>query len=224
MAGGGAIGVLGGTFDPVHFAHLRLAEEAAEAFDLEHVHLVVSAQPPHRAAPSASAEQRLAMVRAAVAGNPKFVADDRELRRPPPSYTIDTLESLRAEFGPARPIALIVGADAFVLLQTWRRWLDLFAHAHIIVAHRPGWEPAHWRETMGAALRSQFDSRLTPDRSRVVNSPAGAIVALPIAQLDISASAIRALLAADRSPRYLLPESVLGYIDRNDLYKEPDAR
>lgn len=224
MAGGGAIGVLGGTFDPVHFAHLRLAEEAAEAFDLEQVHLVVSAQPPHRAAPSASAEQRLAMVRAAVAGNPKFVADDRELRRPPPSYTIDTLESLRAEFGPARPIALIVGADAFVLLQTWRRWLDLFAHAHIIVAHRPGWEPAHWRETMGAALRSQFDQRLTSDRGRLVNAPAGAIAALPIAQLDISASAIRALLAADRSPRYLLPESVLGYIARNDLYKEPDAR
>lgn len=224
MAGGGAIGVLGGTFDPVHLAHLRLAEEAAEAFDLEQVHLVVSAEPPHRGTPSATAEQRLAMVKAAVAGNPKLVADDRELRRPAPSYTIDTLESLRAEFGAARPIALILGADAFVLLQTWRRWLDLFGHAHIIVAHRPGWEAADWRETMGPALRSQFDSRLTQDRGRLVNSPAGAIAALPITQLDISASAIRALLAADRSPRYLLPESVLGYIDRHDLYKEPDAR
>lgn len=224
MAGGGAIGVLGGTFDPVHLAHLRLAEEAGEAFDLEHVHLVVSAGPPHRGAPAATAEQRLAMVKAAVAGNPRLVADDRELRRPAPSYTIDTLENLRSEFGGARPIVLILGADAFVLLQTWRRWLDLFGHAHIIVAHRPGWEPSQWRETMGTALRSQFDSRLTSDRSRLVNSPAGAIAALPITQLDISASAIRALLAADRSPRYLIPESVLGYIARNDLYKESDAR
>ena len=224
MAAGGAIGVLGGTFDPVHLAHLRLAEEAAEAFGLDQVHLIASAAPPHRAAPGATAEQRLAMVRLAVAGNPKLVADDRELRRSAPSYSIDTLDSLRAEFGGARPIALIMGADAFVLLQTWRRWLDLFSYAHIIVAHRPGWEPDDWRASMGEALRKQFDTRLSADRARLVNSPAGAIATLPITQLDISASAIRALLAADRSPRYLIPESVLGYIARNDLYKESDAR
>ncbi len=223
MADTGAIGVLGGTFDPVHLAHLRLAQEAFGAFALDHVRLIVSAAPPHRAPPAASAEDRLAMLRAAAADNPALVVDDRELLRPAPSYTIDTLESLRAEFGGARPVCLIVGADAFVMLQTWRRWLDLFTLAHIVVAHRPGFEPAHWRETMGTALRAQFDSRLTAERDRVGNSPAGTITTLPITQLDISASAIRAQLVTGRSPRYLIPESVLGYIDRNDLYKEPDG-
>jgi len=220
----GAIGILGGTFDPVHLAHLRLAQETFDAFGLDHVRLIVSAAPPHRAPPGASAEHRLAMLRAAAGDNPAIVVDDRELRRPAPSYTIDTLESLRTEFGSARPMSLIIGADAFVLLQTWRRWLDLFTLAHIVVAHRPGYEPVHWHETMGAALRAQFDNRLTADHARLGNSPAGTITTLAITQLDISASAIRALRLAGRSPRYLIPESVLGYIDRNDLYKEPDAR
>jgi len=221
----GAIGVLGGTFDPVHAAHLRLAHEAIGAFGLEQVRLTVSAVPPHRPTPGASPEHRLAMLRLAVADNPALVADDRELLRPEPSFTIDTLESLRAEFGAARPICLILGADAFVQLQTWRRWLDLFELAHIIVAHRPGYEPEHWGEAMGATLRAQFAARLTDQRARLHNSSGGAIATLAITQLDISASAIRAQVAARQDgPRYLLPESVLGYIARNDLYRGPDAR
>lgn len=220
----GAIGVLGGTFDPVHCAHLRLAHEALDTIGLDHVRLIVSAAPPHRPPPGASAEHRLAMLRLAVADNPTLVVDDRELRRPAPSYTVDTLESLRAEFGGARPLCLIVGADAFVLLQTWRRWLDLFELAHIVVAHRPGYEPARWGDAMGPALRSQFAARLTDDPARLRSAPGGAITTIAITQLDISASAIRAQVAAGRSPRYLLPESVLGYIGRNDLYREPDAR
>jgi nicotinate-nucleotide adenylyltransferase len=220
----GAIGVLGGTFDPVHTAHLRLAHEAIGAFGLDHVRLIVSASPPHRPEPGASAEHRLTMLRLAVADNPALVVDDRELQRPAPSFTIDTLESLRTEFGAARPMCLIMGADAFMLLQTWRRWLDLFELAHIIVAHRPGYEPAQWGDAMGAALRAQFAARLTDQPARLRNSPGGAIATLAVTQLDISASAIRAQVAAGRSPRYLLPESVLGYIARNDLYRGPDAR
>ena len=219
-----AIGVLGGTFDPGHTAHLRLAHEALERLGLEQVRLTLSAAPPHRPPPGASAEHRLAMLRLAVADNPALVVDDRELRRPAPSYTIETLESLRAEFGASRPLCLILGADAFVLLQTWRRWLDLFEFAHIVVAHRPGSDPASWGETMGAALRSQYAARLTEDPSRLRHAPGGSIVTLGITQLDISASAIRAQVAGGGSPRYLLPESVLGYIARNDLYRESDAR
>jgi nicotinate-nucleotide adenylyltransferase len=117
-----------------------------------------------------------------------------------------------------------VGADAFVLLQTWRRWLDLFELAHVVVAHRPGYAPAQWAEAMGASLRTQFAARLTTDPTRLRHAPGGAIATLALTPLDISASAIRAQVAAGRSPRYLLPESVLGYIGRNDLYREPDAR
>lgn len=217
------IGVLGGTFDPIHVAHLRLAHEAWELLGLDHVRFVPSARPPHRDPPRASAAQRLAMVELAIADHPGFVADPRELARNSPSYTVDTLDSMRAEFGATRPVCLLVGADAFVQLETWHRWRDLFALAHIVVAHRPGFAPEAWVAHMGTRLAGEFEARRTQSAETLRQHPAGRVLAMPITQLDVSASGIRALLAAGREPRYLIPESVLGYIARNHLYRKPHA-
>ena len=219
----GAVGILGGTFDPIHLAHLRLGQEAADILGLDEVRLVPSATPPHRAAPMASAEHRLAMVRLAIADNRRFRADDRELRRDAPSYTIDTLESIRAEIGPQRPLCLILGADAFVLLETWSRWTTLFELAHIAVACRPGHPPESWAGHMGPALAAQFGRRRTDDPGRIAATPGGSVFPLAITQMDISARQIRALLPGPASARYLLPRIVLDYIEMQRLYRETNA-
>lgn len=217
------LGILGGTFDPVHVAHLRLAHEAWEGLDLEQVRLVPNAIPPHRATPGTSAQHRLAMLHLAVAGHPGLTVDDRELRRPVPSYSIDTLESLRGELGPQRPLCLILGADAFVLLETWHRWQALFHQSHLVVAHRPGHLPESWPAHMGAALRRELAARATADPADLNRAPAGRICPFPVTQLDVSATQLRALLAAGRPPRYLIPDSVLDYIESHHLYKALDA-
>lgn len=218
------IGILGGTFDPVHVAHLRLAHEAWEGLALEQVRLVPNAIPPHRAAPGASAEQRLAMLQLAVADHPGLAVDERELHRPAPSYTIDTLESLRGELGAGRSLCLILGADAFVLLETWHRWQALFGAAHLVVAHRPGYPPRSWAARMGEALGEELRNRATSDPADLKRTPAGRIFALPATQLDVSATQLRALLAAGRPPRYLIPDRVLDYIEKHHLYRAMDAR
>lgn len=218
------LGILGGTFDPVHVAHLRLAHEAWEGLDLAQVRLVPNAIPPHRAAPGAPAEHRLAMLRLAIAGHPGLAVDERELLRPSPSYTIDTLESLRREAGTQAPLCLILGADAFVLLETWHRWQSLFVQAHVVVAHRPGHPPGDWGARMGEALRSELAARVTSEPADLKRTPSGRICALPVTQLDVSATRLRALLAAGRSPRYLIPDSVLDYIETHHLYRVLDAR
>lgn len=218
------LGILGGTFDPVHVAHLRLAHEAWEGLDLAQVRLVPNAIPPHRAAPGTAPEHRLAMLHLAVAGHPGLAVDDRELRRPAPSYSIDTLASLRAETGPDRPLCLILGADAFVLLETWHRWQALFGQAHLVVAHRPGHPPESWPAQMGEPLRHELAMRATTDPADLNRAPAGRICTLPVTQLDVSATQLRSLLAAGRPPRYLIPDSVLDYIETHHLYRALDAR
>nr|MCU0869676.1 nicotinate-nucleotide adenylyltransferase [Burkholderiales bacterium] len=137
----GPVGVLGGTFDPIHVAHLALAHAARDAVGLAEVRFIPSARPPHRDAPAAAAAHRLAMVEAAIAGTAGFVADARELHRLTPSWTIDTLTSLRAEVGTDRPLVLLMGEDAFALLHTWHRWTELTATAHLVVARRPDAAP-----------------------------------------------------------------------------------
>lgn len=212
------VGILGGTFDPVHFGHLRLAQEVAEALHLAEVRFVPAGAPPHRAAPGPAPAQRLAMVRRAVAGNPLFSVDEREVNRAGPSYMVDTLGALRAELGAVRPICLLLGADAFVELATWHRWHELFNLAHVVVAHRPGFPAETWSQRMLLPLAREYEARLLQQPLSVHLSPAGGIVAQPIAALDISASMIRASLVNGASPRYLLPDSVLDYIHDNHLY------
>ncbi len=210
----GAIGILGGTFDPIHLGHLRLAQEIAEALALREVRFIPGGTPPHRATPQTAAVHRVAMVKLAVAGNPLFVLDERETKRSGKSYTFDTLAELRAELGPACPLVLMMGADAFLGLETWHRWQGIFSLSHIVVAHRPG-------STLGgmtAALAREFTQRRGSDPLAVHGAPSGLIVEVPITALDISATQVRGLVRTRRSARYLLPPEVLAYIDNNHLF------
>jgi len=214
----GPIGVLGGTFDPIHYGHLRLAEELGETLRLDEVRLVPSGTPPHRNAPAAAADHRLAMTRLAAAGNARVKVDERELRRAGPGYTFDTLAELRAESGGARPLVLLIGADAFLEFATWHRWHEIFGLAHVAVAHRPGFPVERWAERMPQPLAREYSVRLMQQPLATHLSPAGGIVVAPFTALDIAATAIRDMLRAGSSPRYLLPGAVLDYIRANGLY------
>jgi nicotinate-nucleotide adenylyltransferase len=212
------IGVLGGTFDPIHYGHLRLAEELGEKLRLDEVRLVPSGTPPHRSAPAVTADHRLAMTRLATANNARFKVDEREVRRTGPGYTFDTLHELRAEAGGTRPLALLLGADAFLEFVTWHRWQEIFGLAHIAIAHRPGFPVGRWTERMPQPLAREYSARLMQQPLAVHLSPAGGIAVVPFTALDISATAIRDMLLAGGSPRYLLPGAVLDYIRAYGLY------
>ena len=218
MSSSAPIGVLGGTFDPIHHGHLRLAEELGATLRLDTVRLMPSGTPPHRAAPQVAAEHRLAMTRLATAGNNRFQVDEREMRRAGPGYSYDTLSDLRAESGAARPLVLIVGADAFLEFATWHRWHEIFGLAHVAVAHRPGFPVERWSERMPQPLAREYSARLMQQPLAVHLTPAGGIVVVPFTALDISATAIRDMLKAGASPRYLLPDAVLDYIRAHRLY------
>ena len=212
------IGILGGTFDPIHFGHLRLAEELSHTLKLGAVRFVPSGTPPHRAAPHAAPAHRVAMARLAVAGNPLFTLDEREIRRSGPAYSFDTLTEIRAEVGAAQPLALLLGADAFLEFATWHRWHELFGLAHIAVAHRPGFPVERWRDAMPQPLAREYAARLMQQPLAAHLAPGGGIVVIPFTALDISATSIRELIRAGGSPRYLLPDPVLDYIRTENLY------
>ena len=212
------VGILGGTFDPIHFGHLRLAEEVAHTLRLSGVRFVPSGTPPHRAAPRTPTAHRLAMVRLAVSGNPLFTVDDREVRRTGPAYTFDTLTEIRAESGPDVPLVLMVGADAFLDFAAWHRWHEVFGLAHVAVAHRPGFPVERWRDAMPQPLAREYAARLMQQPLAVHLAPEGGIVVIPFTALDLSATAIRGLVGSGGSPRYLLPDPVLDYIRSEALY------
>jgi nicotinate-nucleotide adenylyltransferase len=222
------LGIFGGTFDPVHLGHLRLAEEAADSLGLAGVCWIPAGQPTHRAQdaklPRVTAADRLAMVRLATAGNPRFTVDASEVEAAVPSYTVPTLERLRAGPAGTRPQVLLVGADAFAGMPGWHRWEELFALAHIAVAHRPGF-PID-AASLPPALAAHYRERRAESPALLAESPAGRIVTFAMTQLAVSATQIRALLANGRSPRYLLPDSVIAYIRSRHLYTpspEPSA-
>ena len=211
------LGLFGGTFDPVHFGHLRLAEESIAHLGLGGVRWIPAGQPPHRETPQVTAAQRLEMVLRSTAGNAQFSVDASEVEAAAPSYTVHTLERLRAELGAEQSLVLLVGADAFAGLATWHRWRDIFALAHIAVSHRPGFPV----EISGLpqALATEFIDRRLTDVSGLKDAPAGRIATFTMTQLAISATQIRKLLANGLSPRYLLPDSVLDYIQHHQLYR-----
>lgn len=213
------IGILGGTFDPIHYGHLRLAQEVAEGVGLREVRFIPTGSPWHRSTPRAPAGHRLAMVRLACAGNALFTVDEREVASNAPGYTVDTLGALRGELGQDRPLCLILGADAFLGLTTWHRWPLLFDLAHLVVAHRPGCPTLDGHPGLPPALAAQWRARRVADVALLANAPAGRIYLQTITALDISATRIRAELAAGRTARYLLPDTVLDYIHRNRLYE-----
>ncbi len=212
------LGLFGGTFDPVHFGHLRLAEEAIGDLGLGGVRWIPAGQPPHRGAPQVTGRQRLEMVLRLTAGNARFSVDASEVEAAAPSYTVHTLERLRDELGVDRPLVLLVGADAFAGLPTWHRWRDLFGLTHIAVAQRPGF-PVD-AGSLPPQLAAEFTARLSA-AAGLQQAPAGGIVTFTMTQLAISATRLRELLAAGKSVRYLLPDSVLDYINLYQLYKSP---
>ena len=208
-------GVFGGMFDPVHFGHLRTAHELHELLGLEAIAFVPAGDPPHRAAPLADAETRLAMLRAAVGDDDRFRVDDRELRRRGPSYTVLTLEELRTERG-AQPIVLIMGMDAYAGIDRWHRSADLLALAHIVIALRPH------ASLPGAGLGAELlQERRATDAAQLSSTPAGLVFVSDNTQLDLSSSAVRAVIAAGRDPRYLMPEAARRIIVGTGSYALP---
>ena len=214
------LGLLGGTFDPVHYGHLRLAEEAREALGLASVALMPAGEPPHRDRPMSDAAQRLALVQCAVADNPALTVDDTEVRHPGKSYTVLSLTRLRARHG-HRPLVLILGADAFANLHRWHRWTELFELAHIAVANRPGMPPhaRRWPEVLDDTLAAACAGRIERDPRCLHDAPAGKVVPFDMTPLAISASLIRDLIRSGHSARYLLPDAVLHFIASRGLYR-----
>jgi nicotinate-nucleotide adenylyltransferase len=209
------VGLLGGSFDPVHVGHLRTAWELLTDLGLAEVRFIPSRTPPHRAAAIAPPALRLRMLEAAVAGQPGFVVDDCELRREGPSYTVDTLAGLRAG-QPQRPLVLILGMDAFLGLPGWHRWRDIPALAHIVVVQRPGWTPQFDGE-----LGQLCADRQLHEPAALAAAPAGGILLRQVTQLEIASSSIRSLVAAGGDPRYLVPDGVRELMQAHHLYQRP---
>lgn len=214
----GPIGFLGGTFDPIHFGHLRLALELVETCRLREARIIPLGTPPHRNPPHASTGQRVEMTRLALACHPELVLDEREAVKDKPGYTVDTLTELRSELGEVTPICLLMGADAFLELATWRRWQELFDLAHIVVGARPGFELGLESSAIHPLLKQEFSRRLRKEIEALHAAPNGAIVTVKTPLLDISASIIRSRLAKGESVSDLLPGAVLDYIRTNQLY------
>ena len=209
----GPIGVFGGTFDPIHYGHLRTALELREILGLSDVKFVPCNTPPHRDTQPSAGELRLEMVRAAVAGEEGFSVDEREFARAGPSYTIDTLASLRDELG-TRPLCLLLGMDAFLGLPTWHRWTELLDVAHIVVAHRPGWVMPD-EGTLGQMLaRHRVDAP-----GRLHEEAQGRVFVTAVTQLEISATDLRDALARGDDPRFLVPDAVREIIMRSGCYR-----
>lgn len=206
------IGVFGGTFDPIHYGHLRTAFEMLQALRFDDVLFTPCGDPPHRGTTFASAAERLRMVEVAIAGLEGFTVDDRELKRDGPSYTIDTLLTLRAEF-PERALGLILGMDAFLGLPSWHRWQEILDTAHIIVAHRPGWK-APDIGPLGELL-TEFGTHRVNDLHTTLQ---GRVHIHAVTQLEISSTEIRDLVAAGRDPRFLMPDAVRDEIEATGCY------
>lgn len=207
-----AIGILGGTFDPIHFGHLRMALELYQALDLAKVHIIPCYRPVHRKTPVATPEQRLAMVEKAIANESALIADPREIKRKTPSYTIETLREMRGEF-PGKPLCLILGIDSFLGFTSWHEWQEILTHAHLIIAHRPQF----LLPTTGI-IADIIKSHQQEEVSFIHENLSGGIFVRPITSLDISATDIRKQIANGKNPRYLLPDQVFDYIKLHHTY------
>ena len=212
------IGILGGTFDPIHHGHLCLAQEVLEQCRLGAVRFIPTGTPPHREAPRANAAQRLAMVKLALQGNVQFELDEREIHKNDPCYTVDTLAGLRSDFGTQQSLCLLMGGDAFLQLHTWHRWEHLFELAHIVVVQRAGMPLGNAMKNADAKLQAEYQARLAPSPAALAETPAGRIAVIDMPALEISATNIRRRINEHRSIRYLVPDAVHDYILSNHLY------
>jgi nicotinate-nucleotide adenylyltransferase len=206
------IGIYGGTFNPVHYGHLRTGLEVLELFELQQLRLIPCRLPAHREQPDVEPEQRLAMLQLACVDTSGFYADRRELDRDGPSYMVDTLRSLRDEY-PDNSLVLFIGADAFAKLNLWHKWQHLFNYAHIVVMTRPHYDVPE--------LSDFLQQRLCSNKQLLKQAHAGLLLFQTVTALDISATAIRGFIAQGRNPKFLLPDAVIAYIRQQQLYLSP---
>ncbi len=204
------LGIYGGTFDPIHYGHLRTALEVKEVFGLKEVRLIPCSQPAHKNSPNTTAQMRFEMLQLAVKNQPELVIDRRELDREGVSYMVDTLESLRKE-NPNIPLLLFIGTDAFKGLEKWHKWQQLFDYAHIVVITRPGYKLQQ--------LSTFLSSCLSDDIENLKKNKGGCLFFQTVTQLDISATAIRHSVEKGLNPSFLLPDAVVDYMSLNKLYK-----
>ncbi len=207
------IGVYGGTFDPVHYGHLRTALEVKQVFSLDELRFIPCARPAHREQPQTGAEHRLRMLELALLERDGFCVDRRELDRSGPSYMVDTLKSIRAEIE-QQALLLFIGTDAFKHLTGWHRWQQLFDYAHVVVMTRPGFDQQK--------LEGFFKQRRVDDRQFLRRQASGLLFFQTVTQLDISATQIRQIIAEAKDPGFLLPDRVIEYIQKNSLYISKD--
>lgn len=205
------IGIMGGTFDPIHNGHLRIAEEAADLFALSEVRFIPAKQPALKVSPQVSAEQRLKWVRQAIAGNERFCVDDRELQRSGSSYTIDTLRSL-AEERPTESLLFIMGVDTFNQFEAWKDWQEILEQANLLVCDRPNSEIKQPRWSESRWCRS-------PDELLLKKS--GGLYFLEVTPMPVSSSMIRHKVSKKQSVRYLLPDVICQEITQQQIYLPP---
>ena len=213
------IGILGGTFNPIHFGHLRMAQELADALKLTAVLFIPSANPPHKAAPTVSAQHRAEMVQLAIADNPLFKLDKCELERAGASYTIDTLIGLREGLGEKSALCLMMGSDAFTKLDSWHRWDELLNYCHIVLVQRPWQQSSTKTEKLSDQMTTFLSAHYTENVEDLAEKSAGYIHMQAITAQDISATNIREKLSSGNSIKYLVPDNVLAYIQQHQLYK-----
>jgi nicotinate-nucleotide adenylyltransferase len=206
------IGILGGTFDPIHFGHLRLALEVQQQLNFNEIRFVPCQSPVLDKTAQATIDQRLAMLQLALADQKNFVLDDREIKRETPSYMVDTLISLREEF-PQQTMCLIIGNELFPQLLRWHRWQELLELAHFVIVTRPG-----FKIDLSKELTTLWQKHEIQDVKLLTTKPNGYLLTVPTTQLVISSTAIREQIAQHKSPRYLLPDSILRYIEHNKIY------
>ena len=215
------IGLLGGTFNPIHFGHLRMAQELADILSFDEVRFIPSANPPHKPPPLVNAAHRAAMVRLGIANNPTFTVDERELQRTNVSYTIDTLQSLRDELGNEKSLVLLMGSDAFAKFNTWHRWEEIIQQCHITLVQRPltsQYAENAKKELLPKILETFLHNHYTENGEDLHEFPAGFITMQQVTALDISSTAIRHALQQKNSVRYLMPDNVIDYIHTHQLY------
>ena len=210
------LGLFGGAFDPVHIGHLRGAMAVREELELERIDLIPAAQSPLKLGAVLPSEHRLAMLRIAVNNVPGLEVDARELERSGPSYTVDTLKAVRVECGEERPLLWIVGSDILTTLRQWSRWQELLDYAHLVVMARPGSEAPDDAVTEWIAAH-----RI--EHAQAATLPAGGVVLVRQPLLDIASSQIRSLIAAGGDPSFLMPDSVMEYIEKHNLFSRGSA-
>lgn len=211
-------GVFGGTFDPIHYGHLRVAEEIAEMLGLQEMRFMPAGRPRLRDAPVAPSRDREAMVRIAIESNPAFILDEREASSSGVSYSVETLCELKRELGDDTVLCFVVGADAFTRFAQWHEWRAIFGLCHLIIVRRPGHAANIKPDNLSPELREACAHRWIVSPDDLKRARSGFIFLAPTTLLDISATAIRARISARKSARYLLPDATLDYIAAHDLY------